>query len=349
MGLSPENEFVLRVLRSHSGRGQMRIEESLPLLDWTKVVSVAKAQDLFPIFYHVLSHQGLLEVIPPSPREEIEEGYLESTASTLCYDDLLKEILPSFHRGGLPFVILKGPSMALEFYHPRETRPYRDLDLLIKTADFEQARNLLSGLDFRVTDPDRETHRRRYFNSVGFFRKRASDVHLDLHWETLMISWNRRPFLSSSKVWEEIRWLEYSGMELPVLQPQTLIPYLCIHFAFHHQFGKLLTLCDLDLAIQKFGREVDWEEIVWQSREMMIRKPVHHSLMLAASLLETEVPGSVLRALGKGQIGGKLFPLNYLIFREKPLNTNVERLAKFVLIDGLPGKIQSLVTFYRQR
>jgi len=66
-------------------------------------------------------------------------------------------------------------------------------------------------------------------------------------------------------------------------------------------------------------------------------------------LLETEVPGSVLRALGKGQIGGKLFPLNYLIFREKPLNTNVERLAKFVLIDGLPGKIQSLVTFYRQR
>jgi hypothetical protein len=164
-----------------------------------------------------------------------------------------------------------------------------------------------------------------------------------------MTSCNRRAFLSSEKVWGEIRWLECSEMRLPVLQPQILILYLCLHLAFHHQFGKLLTLCDLDLVIQKFGKKVDWDEIIWQSREMMIRKPVYYSLKLAASLLGAEVPKSVLTAIAVGKVEGKLFPFHYLVFREKPLNTNVERLAKFILIDDLRGKVRSLITFCEQR
>jgi hypothetical protein len=351
MRLSPENEFITGILRSYLGHQNSRLGDGhiWDFLNWNKVISVARAQDLFPLFYHVVSHHELLGKIPSPQREEIEEGFLANTASTLLYESLLKEILLSFGQAGIPFIILKGPSMALEFYRPIEMRPYKDLDLLTKGEDFERAKGVLLSLEFKVDDPVREGVRRKYFNSIGFCRPGVSEVHLDLHWETLMVSWNQRPFLSDTKVWENIRWLECSDMEIPVLQPQMLILYLCLHLALHHQFGKLLTLCDLDLIIQKFGKKVDWDEIIWQSRGMMIRKPVYYSLELAASLLKSDIPESVLVTLRQKRIEERLLPLHYLVFRSKRLYTNMERLIKFVLIDDLQGKAQSFITFWKQR
>jgi hypothetical protein len=232
-------------------------------------------------------------------------------------------------------VILKGPSLAFEFYHPREARPYTDLDLLIKNEDYSRAKKILLEGGFNVTDPDREGECRKYLNSVNFFKTEPREMYLDLHWETAMISWNRRPFLNSKVVWENVRLFDFSEMSLPVLQPHLLVLYLSLHLAFHHQFGRLMTLCDLDLVIQKFGGKFDWDEIIRISIKMKIRRPVYYSLKLACSLLETEVPLTVLKNLGQGRIGERFLSFPYLVFREKPLSPNVDRLVKFLLIDEL--------------
>jgi len=350
MRLSPENEFILRSLCLFLGKEDSNHQTDFPWdhLNWKRTVSVGRHQNLFPLLYHVLSQRGWLEKVPSWVREKCQEGFFDHTALNLLYDHFLKEILAILDEGMIPFIVLKGPSMAIEFYHPRELRPYTDLDLLIKREDYEKVRNILLTLEFKVSNPEGEAIRRKYFNSVSFSKIGSQEIDLDLHWETVMTSWNARPFLSDDQVWQDRRWLEFSGMRLPVLQPHMLLLYLSLHLTFHHQFGKLLTLCDLDLVVQKFGRQLNWEDVLRRSKEMKIRKSVYYSLKFSNALLKTEVPEPVLRSLEQKKFEERLLPFEYLVFREKNLPPTIERFVKFMIIDDLHGKISSLTNFYRQ-
>jgi hypothetical protein len=351
MKCSPENETILLVLRSFLGDRPIDPDGRYPWarLSWEAVLAVAKHHGLIPIFYHTLARQGLRERIPSKVAEELQEGYLGSTAHTLFYEEFFKTLFPSFQEAGIPFVLIKGPSMAYEFYHPVEMRPYSDIDLVIQDRDYERVKSVLLKLGMEVTHPEREEIRRTYFNSVPFSKPGQETIFLDLHWETLMISWNRQPFLKGREVWEQVRWISVLDLRLPVLQPQMLIPYLCLHLALHHQFGNLLTLCDLDLAIRKYGGEVDWDRILQQAIDLKIKKPVYYSLRLVSTLLATPVPISILESLRSSRVEEAVLPFEFLIFRRRPLQVHLERLIKFMLIDDLKGKKKSLFAFYGQR
>lgn len=348
MKLSSENAFILNLLRGFLGKKDSQSDFQEGRLDWEEIHSIGKHQNLLPLFHHLLSRQKLSGDIPSGIRGKWEEAFFESVAVSLLYDELLKKILVSFSEKEIPLILLKGPSTAIEYYRPREVRPYADLDLLIKERDFERVRNLFIDSGFRVANPEGEVIRRKYFNSVTFAKKAVREMEVDLHWETLIVSWNKRPFLSSEETWQDIRWLELSGMKLPVLTPRRLILHLSLHLAFHHQFGRMLTLCDLDLIVQKFGNKIDWDEIVRESRTMKITKAVYYTLRLAATLLKTEVPVELLRTLRPNKTEAKLVPVLRFAFRKEPLSQNMERLVKLILIDNLRGKVLSLIAFLRQ-
>ncbi len=346
---STEKKWILHVLRSFLKTSFSFCEDDFAWdrLHWDAIFPVIRHQGLLPMVYHVLSREGRLGEIPH--HDQFQEEYLETAAHTLFYEQFLKELVTSFQKERIPFLLIKGPSLAYELYRPPEARPYSDIDLLVQEHHYEWAKSVLFSLGLEMTEPKREAIRRTYFNSVTFSKPGAQKVFVDLHWETLMISWNRHPFLRKEEVWKGVRWITMSGLSLPVLQPRMLLPYLCLHLALHHQFGNLLTLCDLALAIDKFGREVDWNEIVRESNELQIRKPVYYSLKLTASLLGSEIPTDVFFKLRPSKTEEALLPFDFLVFRERPIHVNLERLIKWVLIDDLKGKKRSLAAFFNQR
>jgi hypothetical protein len=350
MARSADNRFVLSVIKAFLKRNQGdSVAKALDHpLHWPRICSLATHQNLLPLIHHVLSQNNQLETIPLEVRNLLDEGLEQRAAICLLYENLLGRLLRAFDHLRVPFILFKGPAMALEFYRPREVRPYADLDILIKAEDFEQVKRCLSHLGLEVADPATETIRRRYFNSVVFSAPSGPRIEVDLHWDTLMISWNRRPFLSSRATWSHKRTIEFNGMNLPVLPPHVLIPYLCVHISFHHQFGRLLSFCDLDLAVQKWGGDNLWEGMVRQCLDQKIRKPVFCTLKLARTLLGTPVPEAVLQALRPGGLVGPLLPVNYLLFRDAPIPKTLERLIKFILIEGLGGKVRSLAAFCGQ-
>jgi len=191
-----------------------------------------------------------------------------------------------------------------------------------------------------------EVRRKKYLNSVEFSAAGFENISIDLHWDTLMASWGKAYF-SEQKVWENIRWLKLSEMRIPTLNPIILIPYLCLHLAFHHQFGKLQTLCDLDLAVKKFNKDIDWDEMFDQSLTLKMSKAVIYSMKLSEIILKTEFPPIVSKILKKQTIEEKLFPFSYFIFRTKPVSEMLGRIARFFLIDDFRGKVQALTTFYQ--
>ncbi len=348
MSFSEENEFVIRILR-HFLRQKPLIasDELFSAINWDKLIAFAAHQNILTIIYYVLSKEQLLGKIPSEKRNELEKDFIGKAAFTLQYESLLREISTSFYQEGIPFVIIKGPTIALELYKPSDVRPYGDLDLLIKSQDYVKAKELLSKHEFRMAHPETESHRRTYWNSVDFYLASNQKIAIDLHWDTLMTSWGRN-FFTDQEIWKHIRYLEFYGTRLPVLNPIVLIPHLCLHLAFHHQFGKLQTLCDLDLAVQKFNSDVDWEKMLEMSYEMKIWRAMIFSLRLSENLLGTEFPSAIKRALKRKTLTEKLFPFSYLVFRSTEIPAMAGRVIRFLLIDDIPGKMKSLVSFYKR-
>jgi len=146
MKLSPENEFVINTLR-HFLRPEASFlfdEKALNNLNWDKIILFTKYQNVLTIIYNVLSQQELLNKIPSKSAIEIEKDYFGKAAFSMNYERLLKEITDTLYQNDIPFIVIKGPSIALELYEPREVRPYQDLDLLIKKNDYDQVKILLS-------------------------------------------------------------------------------------------------------------------------------------------------------------------------------------------------------------
>jgi len=348
MKLSIENQFVINTLRYFLRQKTLfQPDELFDNVDWDKILPFAKHQNVLTIIYHVLLKNGLLEKVPPEKAQALEADFIGKTAFILQYENSLSKIVDSLYQERISFVIIKGPTIANELYEPTEVRPYGDLDILIKNHNYDKVKRILAQHGFQVADSENETHRRQYWNSVDFYHSENRNIAIDLHWDTLMSSWGRN-FFTDQEIWDNTRWLEFSGMRLPVLDPMILILHLCLHLSFHHQFGKLQTLCDLDLAIQKFDTDIDWEQMLQIVSKMKIWKAVIYSMRLSKILLETELPEPIEMELKNKKIVEQLFPFSYLVFRSAEIPEMTGRIIRFLLIDDFNGKLQSLTSFYQR-
>lgn len=73
---------------------------------------------------------------------------LLAAAQSLRIDHTAAEVFGAFDQAGLRALLLKGPAFAKVFYSNGESRPYRDVDLLISEQDEDLAEATLRGLGF---------------------------------------------------------------------------------------------------------------------------------------------------------------------------------------------------------
>jgi hypothetical protein len=61
----------------------------------------------------------------------------------------LREILDTFGRENISSLVLKGPALAWTVYPDPATRPFADIDLLVRPDQYMKARNILNQLGYR--------------------------------------------------------------------------------------------------------------------------------------------------------------------------------------------------------
>jgi len=348
--LSPEELFITDILRSFvAGHPAGWTGAPLPTgLDWQAILAIGHYHNLLSLFYHEISRQGQAEQLPSWFRQQLRQEFLQNTAFTLLYEAVLGQVQDALDCQAIPFIILKGPSIAAEFYQPREVRPYVDLDVLINKDDYNRVKEVLERLDFYQPEAAFEEIQRQFFNCVNFRRHGEQQVALDLQWDTLLVSWNDHSFLKGEQVWQNRRWLDFDGRSLPVLQPEALVVYLSIHLAVHHQFARLLSLLDLDLVIRRHAARIDWHEVVNLALKMRICKPLFYSFKLAVDLLGSPLPKEVLAELEQPAYEKYLLPIQTLAFKTKPLAKPFELAVKYLLIDRFPERFKAVRVYFQK-
>jgi hypothetical protein len=265
----------------------------------------------------------------------------------MYHQQVLGEIAAAFDAHRVPFVLLKGEALSKALYPQEGLRPYGDIDLLIRPETYEAAKDILAGLGFRLRLPTKEAEKLRLFGEIVFDKNGPFTVTVDLHWDTLMTSWEPQSLFSEHETWASVDSIRLGNQALPVLSGELLLIYLCVHFAFHHVFDGLLLLCDLFLVLRRDAERIDWDRLIAMANRCHCQHALYYSLLFVKALMAGEVPSGILDRLRPPATIRALMPAGRLLFRDTLVPQMLERYVKFLLIDTQQGRWRAFQAWFQ--
>jgi hypothetical protein len=272
---APSTEVLARAV------GQVLPREADPL------VRLAREHGLGP-----LVHQRLERFAHPLARQVVallEEDRAVARARHLLTLRSLIEVVAALHR---PFLVLKGPALAVGWYDDPGLRPYNDLDLLVRARDFSMALEALGAVGFA------EVSR----NWRGFLELGVAEVPLakdatcvDLHWDPVALGSQRREVrVDVEDLFARASWRSIGPARVLTPDPTSTLLHLCVNSGLDGA-RRLLKVVDIDRVCR--DPHLDWAAFVLAASAAGAHPLAHGVLRRAVVLLGSPVPTEVLAEL----------------------------------------------------
>jgi hypothetical protein len=217
--------------------------------------------------------------------EQLLERHRAAMTVALQLERRLLEVTPGIEGAGIEFLVLKGPAVARAFFPDPSWRSFGDLDLLVRTADWQAACVALATAGFRRLLPEP----RRGFDER--FGKAATHIgpdgiQIDLH-RTLVLG----PFglwLEPEGLFEGTKELSIGGRSFRRLDDTRAFLHACMHAALGSRKVRLVPLRDV-AQIAAVGN-VDWSELERLADRWRLRVVVRRALEEVRGVLGVEPP-----------------------------------------------------------
>ncbi len=199
--------------------------------DWPAIVEAAELHAVTPLLARRVAARP--EGIPPEAVAALRARYDANSLRNIALTGELTELLARLASAGVDAMPIKGPALALSAYGDLALREFGDLDIVVRSAEFDRARELLGEWGYEPATPLSAAGERalRFSDHHLPLVHRKSRVMVELHWSLD----NRRPGrrLDGEWVWANARMVPLLGRELPALSWSALLVYLCVHGAKH--------------------------------------------------------------------------------------------------------------------
>lgn len=229
------------------------------------------------------------------------------------------EITGVLKAAGIRCSLIKGCSVAAQFYAQPGHRAMIDIDLLVDHERYDEAERLLTGRGFTRLYPhfDLDDRKRKTFyrlhNAFTFIRP-ADGLQIDLHWRLVN---NPVPLAAVDSSWRElVEWRGDTGCSLPTLNAATHFTYVMVHGA-KHGWVRLKWLVDLDKMVRGLSDE-QIEQVARQISANGLGTLAQASLALSHQYLGTPIP-SALQQLGEANTSRRITQLQVgMVFGQEP-------------------------------
>ncbi|WP_188051856.1 nucleotidyltransferase family protein [Azospirillum sp. Sh1] len=240
--LPPAQRYLVAALSARFG-GRAHPLPADP--DWREVGCLARYHRLAP-----LMDRAFLPGAPDAWLTEIAEWRRAEIRRSLLLTARMLEVARCFRQAGVDLLVLKGPAQAVRLFGDAHARSCRDIDLLVRPAQADEALRLLRGLGYG-TRPDLLS---RHVNAI-FAAHEDGGPPVELHTQlsegnVVFSSRALDPFRESAE-------LDIGGRTVRSLSPGATIAYAAYHGARHH-WSLLYWFADLVAATRRPA--ADWED-----------------------------------------------------------------------------------------
>lgn len=311
-------------------------------LNWSELLDQADRQGITPLLHHHLKQAPAL-TIPETANTTLTERSRSCLAWNLRLRHELLRLLDRFNKAGIPVIPLKGLYLADLLYDDSALRPTSDLDLLVKVQDFDASHLVLEEAGCtKLTDEEQGAeYHVSYLTTDG----RAGQVLIELH---LDLGENHVAGLDIEAVWRSAAPGTWEGQTTWTMAPPDLFLYTCLH-AVKDGLASIRSLLDITLLLERYGRDLPWQELAQRVKQARIETPISLSLLLSRELLDASVPSEFLAAIRPSRNLSRLLGLALFRWRGGVLHVPQELLVgPFMALlmlcweDSLKGKLRHL-------
>lgn len=304
--------------------------------DWNKLFQLASVQGVDMLLFYCLKENAGL--IPEEQRQFIKHQYSINLLRNMAFSGELKRVLKAFKNHGIATLVLKGASLAENFYPLPELRPYSDIDILINKQGLGKVKEILINLGYAPPEKNEEKFNETYWYSQQFIKK-ENNMLLEIHWNIAQL---KRYKIKIDRIWDEAVPIKIGDIETLMMSMEDLIIYQSLHLAYHY-YSKLLWLLDLALIIQKERDSISWKKIIGRCKTQRVCNPVYFTLLYLKNLLKVDIPENVLKSLKPNSLTDiairSMFNTKTLPGRKIVDNKILRFPLALLLIDRMPEKI----------
>lgn len=192
----------------------------------------------------------------------------------------------------VPFLVVKGPVLADDWYGRVGLRFYSDVDVLVRRSDFPGVLDNLVGGRLRELAT----------NWRGFLDHEVAEVPLgdgrvtvDLHWHLISMGADRRDIqLPEDDLFERAREVTMGSAPVLTLDPEDTLLHVCINCGLDGA-RRLLQLADVDVIVR--SDRIDWHVFADRARAARAHALCSAVLQRARTLLGTPIRPAALGRL----------------------------------------------------
>lgn len=334
---SPEFELVRLAARGELSeeRGDALSRAVCQTLDWGEVLRLGAYHKTFPLLHaHLREH-------PEVPENVL--AFLRARARTSSRQSLLlvsemAQIGDRLQSSGVPYLILKGPSLA-DAYGGLSKRPFVDNDLLIEPGDFGRVERVLLSLGFR--ERKRSGWQQRgylYVHGEYTFGRSigTSGSTVDVHTRLAPFGYAYSPRVAT--LLERARPVAVAGASVPSPSWEDSFLALSVN-ALKDQWDRLRLAVDI---AEVAGQVEDWDYVLGVARRHRVVRALHLAVLLAHDTVGGGFPGPVLAAARNDARAAQLAHYARKVWRDESHAPTLLDRARLTLLvqDGLRGQLR---------
>lgn len=309
-------------------------------LDWDWILRTALRHGVAPLCYHTLSGPRS-SLAPPAVRESLRaHAHANRLRNGLLTRELLR-LVAALEQAGIVAVPYKGPALAVAAYGDIGLRQFTDLDILVPPSDVPAARAVLSREGYRPADPqvlprasaERGELRTHYHDT---YLRPDSGPFVELHWAFAF----RHLSFTPDGLWDRLQTLSLAGTPVRTLAVEDLLPILCLHGA-KHCWERLEWLCGVAELLRR-SPDADWPAMLETARRSGTERILLHSLALARTLLDADLPAPIAHRLRQRPAPPSLAPrlCHWLFIQQAPLSPLQRHLYFLSMRDRLRDRLR---------
>jgi len=290
------NYLILQALREP----EALISLSLP--DWDLLIRQARRANLLARICILLDERGLIEQVPPKPREHLEWSRVISEKHIQAVHWEITQIQKALAKVGVPVILLKGAAYVMAKLPSAKGRLFSDIDIIVPKSSLNavEAALMLHGWASTHHDAYDQRYYRTWMHELPpmqhIKRMAVIDVHHAILPETAALHPDSAKLLAAAQ--------SLDGYDdLKIFAPADLVLHSAVHLFHNDQLDQgLRDLVDIDSLLRHFNKlPAFWPNLAARARELELSRPLFYALRYAILFLETPIPLDMIEAAQTGR------------------------------------------------
>ncbi len=310
--------------------------------DYQSLISIALKHGILPMVYKTIKY------LPRSTSKhtqyflsELKPVYMQIVQKNIMMSAELLKIMHILEKNHIKALAFKGPVLSQMAYGDITLRQYGDLDILVNPKDLFNAGILFQNNNYTLQGSIDFLNDPLWIEAAKdmILVHEQKNIIIEMHWKLFHSTFAK----DSHEVnfWDDIQKIYINEIEVPSLNSNLLLSYLCIHGS-RHLWERIEWIVDIDRLIKK--NQISWDEVLKYTDLFHSRTMLLLGLSLSHILFGTILPEYLLQMINTKKINRLTHTTLELLVSplpKEPSTTDIIRRKSIhaAMQDGLHNKI----------